>query len=137
MTGDISYNGYRLDEFVPEKTAVYISQYDLHIPEMTVRETLDFSSQCQGVGRRPSKPNGRSSQTKHDQKKILNLKYYVTHYFCLPKEILKDVSARESVAGIIPDADIDLYMRVKILFFYVVACILLSCFCKETQFLFI
>ncbi|KAK8444715.1 hypothetical protein SEVIR_9G186902v4 [Setaria viridis] len=52
VTGDISYNGYRLDEFVPEKTAVYISQYDLHIPDITVRETLDFSAQCQGVGSR-------------------------------------------------------------------------------------
>ena len=61
VTGDISYNGYQLDEFVPEKTAAYISQYDLHIPEMTVRETLDFSSRCQGVGRRPSKCNGHSS----------------------------------------------------------------------------
>jgi ABC-type multidrug transport system ATPase subunit len=64
---------------VPEKTAAYISQYDLHIPEMTVRETLDFSSRCQGVGRRP--------------------------------KILKEVSARESAAGIIPDADIDIYMK--------------------------
>ncbi|CAL4925934.1 unnamed protein product [Urochloa decumbens] len=35
VTGDISYNGYGLDEFVPEKTAAYISQYDLHIPDMT------------------------------------------------------------------------------------------------------
>uniref|UniRef100_A0A0E0MMX0 ABC transporter domain-containing protein n=1 Tax=Oryza punctata TaxID=4537 RepID=A0A0E0MMX0_ORYPU len=46
---------------------------------MTVRETLDFSSRCQGVGRRP--------------------------------KILKEVSAREGAAGIIPDADIDLYMK--------------------------
>jgi ABC-type multidrug transport system ATPase subunit len=37
---------------VPEKTAAYISQYDLHIPDITVRETLDFSAQCQGVGSR-------------------------------------------------------------------------------------
>ncbi|OQU91494.1 hypothetical protein SORBI_3001G190700 [Sorghum bicolor] len=51
-TGDISYNGYGLDEFAPEKTAAYISQYDLHIPEMTVRETLDFSARCQCVGTR-------------------------------------------------------------------------------------
>jgi hypothetical protein len=56
VTGDISYNGYRLDEFVPEKTAAYISQYDLHIPDMTVRETLDFSARCQGVGNRAGNP---------------------------------------------------------------------------------
>uniref|UniRef100_K4A4V9 ABC transporter domain-containing protein n=1 Tax=Setaria italica TaxID=4555 RepID=K4A4V9_SETIT len=82
VTGDISYNGYRLDEFVPEKTAAYISQYDLHIPDMTVRETLDFSARCQGVGSRA--------------------------------EILKEVKKREKVAGIIPDHDIDLYMKATI-----------------------
>ncbi|XP_019055632.1 PREDICTED: pleiotropic drug resistance protein 3-like [Nelumbo nucifera] len=53
VTGEITYNGYRLEEFVPWKTSAYISQYDLHIPEMTVRETLDFSACCQGVGSRP------------------------------------------------------------------------------------
>ncbi|KAF8682044.1 hypothetical protein HU200_045504 [Digitaria exilis] len=79
VSGDISYNGYRLDEFVPEKTAAYISQYDLHIPEITVRETLDFSAQCQGVGNRA--------------------------------EILEEVSKREKMTGIMPDHDIDLYMK--------------------------
>lgn len=52
MEGDISYNGYNLKEFVPQKTAAYISQYDLHISEMTVRETLDFAARCQGTGSR-------------------------------------------------------------------------------------
>ena len=52
VTGEISYNGFGLEEFVPEKTSAYISQYDLHIPEMTVREILDFSARFQGVGSR-------------------------------------------------------------------------------------
>lgn len=52
VTGEISYNGYSLHDFVPQKTSAYISQYDLHIPEMTVREIVDFSAQCQGVGSR-------------------------------------------------------------------------------------
>ncbi|KAF3790907.1 Spermidine/putrescine import ATP-binding protein [Nymphaea thermarum] len=55
LTGDISYNGYGLSEFVPQKTSAYISQYDLHMPEMTVRETLDFSARCQGLGSKPRK----------------------------------------------------------------------------------
>ncbi|MCO5565028.1 hypothetical protein L7F22_018698 [Adiantum nelumboides] len=50
--GSITYNGHALHEFVPQKTSAYISQYDLHIGELTVRETLDFSAQCQGVGTR-------------------------------------------------------------------------------------
>ncbi|XP_030440182.2 pleiotropic drug resistance protein 1-like isoform X2 [Syzygium oleosum] len=51
-TGRVTYNGHGLDEFVPQRTAAYISQHDLHIGEMTVRETLAFSARCQGVGSR-------------------------------------------------------------------------------------
>ncbi|GLJ30773.1 hypothetical protein SUGI_0610320 [Cryptomeria japonica] len=52
MAGTVTYNGHSLTEFVPQRTSAYISQHDLHYPEMTVRETLDFSGQCQGVGSR-------------------------------------------------------------------------------------
>ncbi|KAH7655217.1 Taurine-transporting ATPase protein, partial [Dioscorea alata] len=52
VRGEVSYNGFKLEEFVPEKTSSYISQNDLHIPEMTVRETLGFSAWFQGVGSR-------------------------------------------------------------------------------------
>ncbi|KAK3189964.1 hypothetical protein Dsin_029525 [Dipteronia sinensis] len=79
ISGEVSYNGYRLEEFVPQKTSAYISQYDLHIPEMTVRETLDFSACCQGIGDRA--------------------------------EIMTEVSKREKQAGIVPDPDIDAYMK--------------------------
>jgi ABC-type multidrug transport system ATPase subunit len=46
----VTYNGHSMNEFVPERTAAYISQHDNHIGEMTVRETLAFSARCQGVG---------------------------------------------------------------------------------------
>ncbi|KAH9298057.1 hypothetical protein KI387_029739 [Taxus chinensis] len=52
VTGNVTYNGHNLNEFVPQRTSAYISQHDLHIGEMTVRETLDFSGRCQGVGTR-------------------------------------------------------------------------------------
>lgn len=52
LSGELSYNGYGLGEFVPQKSSAYVSQYDLHIPEMTVRETIDFSACCQGIGNR-------------------------------------------------------------------------------------
>ncbi|XP_042453432.1 ABC transporter G family member 41-like [Zingiber officinale] len=79
VRGEVSYNGFALEEFVPGKTSAYISQYDLDIPEMTVRETLDFSARFQGVGSRA--------------------------------EIMKEVSRREKQAGIIPDPDIDTFMK--------------------------
>ncbi|KAJ4823603.1 hypothetical protein Tsubulata_026482 [Turnera subulata] len=79
VSGEISYNGYKLDEFVPQKTSVYISQSDLHIPQMTVRETIDFSARCQGVGSRA--------------------------------DIMMEVIRREKEAGIVPDPDIDTYMK--------------------------
>ncbi|XP_028070073.1 pleiotropic drug resistance protein 3-like [Camellia sinensis] len=46
---------------------------------MTVRETIDFSARCQGVGSRA--------------------------------EIMKEVSKREKEAGIVPDIDIDTFMK--------------------------
>ncbi|KAL8123018.1 pleiotropic drug resistance protein 1-like [Apium graveolens] len=52
VSGRVTYNGHDMKEFVPQRTAAYISQYDLHIGEMTVKETLAFSARCQGVGSR-------------------------------------------------------------------------------------
>ncbi|XP_059642942.1 pleiotropic drug resistance protein 1-like isoform X2 [Cornus florida] len=52
FSGRVTYNGHGMHEFVPQRTAAYISQNDLHIGEMTVRETLAFSARCQGVGDR-------------------------------------------------------------------------------------
>ncbi|XWS16592.1 hypothetical protein CRYUN_Cryun34aG0102300 [Craigia yunnanensis] len=51
-SGRITYCGFEMDEFVPQRTCAYISQHDLHHGEMTVRETLDFSGRCLGVGTR-------------------------------------------------------------------------------------
>ncbi|KAJ6414631.1 hypothetical protein OIU84_003599 [Salix udensis] len=50
FSGHVTYNGHEMNEFVPQRTASYISQHDLHIGELTVRETLEFSARCQGVG---------------------------------------------------------------------------------------
>ena len=42
MSGKITYNGHTMDEFVPRRSAAYVSQNDLHIGELTVRETVNF-----------------------------------------------------------------------------------------------
>ncbi|KAF7152276.1 hypothetical protein RHSIM_Rhsim01G0207000 [Rhododendron simsii] len=52
VTGKVTYCGHEFKEFVPQRTCAYISQHDLHYGEMTVRETLDFSGRCLGVGTR-------------------------------------------------------------------------------------
>ncbi|CAD6256223.1 unnamed protein product [Miscanthus lutarioriparius] len=51
-SGRVTYNGHDMDEFVPQSTSAYIGQHDVHIGEMTVRETLTFAARCQGVGTR-------------------------------------------------------------------------------------
>uniref|UniRef100_A0A453QJG1 ABC transporter domain-containing protein n=1 Tax=Aegilops tauschii subsp. strangulata TaxID=200361 RepID=A0A453QJG1_AEGTS len=48
-SGEITYNGIALDEFCVQRTSAYISQTDNHLGELTVRETLDFASKCQGA----------------------------------------------------------------------------------------
>ncbi|PQQ16563.1 hypothetical protein Pyn_19705 [Prunus yedoensis var. nudiflora] len=52
VSGRVTYCGHEFSEFVPQRTCAYISQHDLHHGEMTVRETLDFSGRCLGVGTR-------------------------------------------------------------------------------------
>ncbi|CAL0332406.1 unnamed protein product [Lupinus luteus] len=79
VKGEISYNGHNLNEFVPRKTSAYISQNDVHQGEMTVKETLDFSARCQGVGSR--------------------------------YDLLAELARREKQAGILPEAEIDLFMK--------------------------
>lgn len=79
VDGEITYNGHKLNEFEPRRTAAYISQNDIHAGEMTVKETLDFSARCQGVGSR--------------------------------LEMLTELARREKEAGIIPEAEVDLFMK--------------------------
>ncbi|XP_004515482.1 pleiotropic drug resistance protein 2-like [Cicer arietinum] len=52
VSGRVTYNGLELSEFVPQRTCAYISEHDVHHGEMTVRETLNFSGRCMGVGSR-------------------------------------------------------------------------------------
>jgi hypothetical protein len=49
-SGKVTYNGRSFDEFLPQSASVYIEQEDQHLPELTVRETMDFSALCQGSG---------------------------------------------------------------------------------------
>ncbi|CAN8312262.1 unnamed protein product [Cochlearia groenlandica] len=51
-TGVVTYNGHEMNEFVPQRTAAYIGQNDVHIGEMTVRETFAYAARFQGVGSR-------------------------------------------------------------------------------------
>ncbi|CAM6086642.1 unnamed protein product [Calypogeia fissa] len=79
LEGTIEYNGHKLNEFEPRKTAAYVSQDDLHAPELTVRETMDYSARFQGVGSR--------------------------------FDLLSEVMKREKERGILPDPDLDYFMK--------------------------
>ncbi|EEF33324.1 ATP-binding cassette transporter, putative [Ricinus communis] len=52
VSGKVTFCGHEFSEFIAQRTCAYISQHDLHCGEMTVRETLDFSGRCLGVGTR-------------------------------------------------------------------------------------
>lgn len=47
ITGDVKYNGKDKSEFVIQRTAGLVDQYDEHIANLTVHETLDFATACQ------------------------------------------------------------------------------------------
>ncbi|KAF5769051.1 putative ABC transporter, P-loop containing nucleoside triphosphate hydrolase [Helianthus annuus] len=46
VEGEISYNGHKLNEFEPRRTAAYISQNYIHAGEMTVKETCWIIRVC-------------------------------------------------------------------------------------------
>ena len=47
VEGEVQYNGRGFDEFIVQRTAGYVQQVDVHIGEMTVRETLNYAAQFQ------------------------------------------------------------------------------------------
>ncbi|CAL5000759.1 unnamed protein product [Urochloa decumbens] len=47
--GKVFYNGEEMSSSTPQYLRAYVSQYDLHHAEMTVRETIDFSSKMLGT----------------------------------------------------------------------------------------
>ncbi|EPS65568.1 hypothetical protein M569_09209 [Genlisea aurea] len=49
VSGSVTYNGHTMDEFVAQRTSAYVSQNDVHIGELTVRETLTFAARCHGM----------------------------------------------------------------------------------------
>lgn len=103
-----------MEEFVPERTSAYISQHDLHIGEMTVRETLAFSARCQGVG-------PRYGELKPQKIWHLWFKLKYSHEsessfsFIKFSEMLAELSRREKEANIMPDPDLDIYMKVNLI----------------------
>jgi ABC-type multidrug transport system ATPase subunit len=55
MSGTIKYNGEGFDSFQVARTVAYVSQDDVHQPQLTVRETMDFAARCLGTGHKQSK----------------------------------------------------------------------------------
>ena len=83
---------------------------------MTVKETLDFSARCQGIGPRYGKLHLTILTTEINYNvncncnlaSILlesNLKQFT-------KDLLTELARREMAAGIFPEPDIDLFMKV-------------------------
>ncbi|PRQ53699.1 putative ABC transporter, P-loop containing nucleoside triphosphate hydrolase [Rosa chinensis] len=107
VRGNVTYNGYKLNEFVPQKTSAYISQYDLHISEMTVREALDFAARCQGIGSRAG-----ALFSSHLMAIVIFHKTRFNLEAVATTDIMKEVTRREKQEGIVPDSDIDTYMKI-------------------------
>jgi hypothetical protein len=106
MSGNITYNGHYLNEFVPQRTSAYVSQQDWHASEMTVRETLEFAGRCQGVGIK----YGRSLH--HELVKFCCSLIVWVFDINQPADMLVELLRREKNAGIKPDEDLDVFMKV-------------------------
>lgn len=73
--------------------------------EMTVRETLDFAGRCQGVGFKYGKILATIFRRGYLIRKFLFTSSYDT-------DMLLELARREKIAGIKPDEDLDLFMKV-------------------------
>ncbi|PWZ31119.1 ABC transporter G family member 31 [Zea mays] len=104
MSGNITYNGHHLNEFVPQRTSAYVSQQDWHASEMTVRETLEFAGRCQGVGIKYGRSPHRISQ-------VLLFLDCLVFDINQPADMLVELLRREKNAGIKPDEDLDVFMK--------------------------
>ena len=86
---------------------------------MTVREILDFSARCQGVGSQAG--NFSLEILLKDDSVMDSLSIHNndddnnnTTCFWPNEEVMVEVSEREKEAGVVPDPDIDTYMKVTI-----------------------
>lgn len=78
---------------------------------MTVRETIDFSARCQGVGSRAGRFLVHQSlfYLSHPYEDGCALQFFI--WLAMP-DIMIEVSRREKELGVMPDPDIDTYMKV-------------------------
>ncbi|KAJ8497521.1 hypothetical protein OPV22_008073 [Ensete ventricosum] len=50
VTGKVTYNGQKINHYISQRMCAYVSQYDLHHSEMTVKETMEFSRKMLKAG---------------------------------------------------------------------------------------
>ena len=111
ITGNISYNGTALAEFLPQRTAAYIEQVDLHLPELTVRETMDFAARVQGVGHKAGRSVPSLPPVVQLQNPSKRRSFQAAHAeggcqlscWCVRAEELAELRTAEAAAGRQPD----------------------------------
>lgn len=98
-----------MDEFEPRRSAAYVSQHDLHMGELTVRETVNFSAKCQGIGHRYGK------KQKNEKKNLDNgMSHGIANNFLKKcSDLLMELSRREKEENIKPDPEVDIYLKVQ------------------------
>lgn len=74
---------------------------------MTVREVLDFAARCQGIGSRA----GALFYSHLIATVIIHKTRFNSEAFATT-DIMKEVTRREKQEGIVPDSDVDTYMKV-------------------------
>lgn len=90
-----------------KKTLANIRQNGIHVGEMTVKETLDFSARCQGVVFRYNTFQFSLISS------FFSLLFSKIWFYYL--ELLEEITRREREDGILPEAEIDLFMKIVML----------------------
>lgn len=95
MSGCITYNGHTANDFLPKRTVTYVPQVDLHLGELTVRETLDFGARCLGAG--TSKGEAISGRSKVDAaaRSFIQPKQFKQSKLALDQSVVPEASSEK------------------------------------------
>uniref|UniRef100_A0A0E0LZZ7 ABC transporter domain-containing protein n=1 Tax=Oryza punctata TaxID=4537 RepID=A0A0E0LZZ7_ORYPU len=111
VSGMIAYNGNTMDKFIPQRSAAYVSQHDVHIAELTVRETINLFY--------PQSVKELAITMVRPEMESLNLIIIVSHhiekltFYGKFSDLLLELLRREEEENITPDSETDIYLKVS------------------------
>mmetsp|Transcript_7924 Transcript_7924/g.14521 ORF Transcript_7924/g.14521 Transcript_7924/m.14521 type:complete len:1594 (+) Transcript_7924:169-4950(+) len=100
LGGDIKFNGYDMKDVHVPNIATYVSQLDVHLPTLTVRDTLNFSKACrdrvENISQLKNFVGGNIDEAKFDEEAV---KKYMDNRVRIVLALLGLTRAADTIIG--------------------------------------